>query len=192
MKILIDCGAYTGDSLPLLLKVFGPFDRILCFEANARLSVEKPEGYEGTFQVLRAVVWHEDASLRFFLGEHDEQSSVMKNKCTGNLTYERSDIIPAINFSHWIENNTSPNDCITVKMDIEGAEFSVLESLINHPACMRIEHLLVEWHNNRLHPRIIYFIRRKAIELRFLIKGLPISVWGKRSLQQFSEHGNSL
>lgn len=184
MRVLIDCGAYTGDSLPALLRAFGPFERIVCFEANADLPVAEPDAFDGAVEVWRAAVWDGNTRLRFFFGELDEQSSVLENKRTGNLSRERSAMVPAVDFAGWIERNTQPEDRLTVKMDIEGAEFDVLERLARHDSCRRVERLLVEWHNNRLHPRWRYRLRRRLIELRYLLKGVPVRIWGRRPIAE--------
>jgi FkbM family methyltransferase len=184
LRVLIDCGAFTGDSLPALLHALGPFDRIVCFEANAELPVAAPDAFDGAFEVWRAAVWDGDTRLRFFFGEHAEQSSVMAGKRTGNLARERSTMVRAVDFADWIEGNTRPADRLTIKMDIEGAEFDVLERLASHASCRRVEQLLVEWHNNRLRPRWRYRLRRRLIELRYLLKGLPIRIWGRRPIAE--------
>lgn len=184
MKVLVDCGANTGDSLSSLIKLFGPFDRIVCFEANPNLSVTKPQDLESTFEVLRSAVWNSNTELRFFLGEHDNQSSLMENKSTGNFTRERSVTVTAVDFAEWIGANTFPDDDLTIKIDIEGAEFDVLERLASHPARKRVKRLLVEWHNNRLTPRWRYGLRRRILEARYYLMGVPIRIWRKKSIPE--------
>ena len=184
MKILVDCGAYTGDSLPVLLKLFGPFERIICFEPNPNLKVVRPDTTWAAFEVHRCAVWTNNAQVRFYLGEDNKQSSLMENKSTGNLCRDRSAMVEAIDFSGWLEENTRPDDRLTIKMDIEGAEFDVLERLAAHPVRKRIEHLLDEWHHNRLRPRWRYRIRRRLLELRFWLMKKPIRVWSRRRIPQ--------
>jgi FkbM family methyltransferase len=182
MDILLDCGAYTGDSLPTLIRLYGPFQRIVCFEANPNLSVEKPDCFDAEFEVHRLAVWHRNTNLRFYYGEHNKQSSVMDNKTTGNFSIDRSALVEAIDLADWIIKNTSTSDRLIVKMDIEGAEFDVLARLLMSSACKRIDHLLVEWHNNRLKPRWRYRYRRKIIELRYFLMGTPIRIWRTKSI----------
>ena len=173
-------------TLPELIKLFGPFDRIVCFEANPDLGVLKPQDLDADFEVIRSAVWTENSELRFFFGEHNEQSSVMENKRTGNFSRMRSATVPAVDFADWIDTSTSPDDALIVKMDIEGAEFDVLERLAAHPTRKRITRLLVEWHNNRLAPRWRYAIRRRVLEIRYYLMGLPIHVWRRKSIPELS------
>ena len=184
MKVLIDCGAYTGDSLPVLINLFGPFQRIVCFEANPGLTVLQPEDTEAAVEIHQSAVWTKNTNLQFFFGEHDEQSSLMENKSTGNFSHERSAKVTAIDLAEWLQNNTGPDDDLTIKMDIEGAEFDVLERLAGHPVRTRIEHLLVEWHNNRLRPRWRYRVRRRLLELRYWLMNKPIRIWSGKKIRQ--------
>ncbi len=178
MRVLLDCGAFTGDSVPTLVKGYGAFDRIVCFEANPNLEMST-EGIP--VEVVRAAVWKEDGEMTFFFGEHDTQSSVMENKTTGGFTQERSTQVKSVDIARWIVRNVGVDDRVTLKLDIEGAEFDVLEHLLGHPGALsKLEHVLVEWHNDRLRPRWRYLMRRRLAVLRFWLKGKPIQLWSKR------------
>jgi len=55
----------------------------------------------------------------------------------------------------WIIKEISLSQNVTIKMDIEGAEFEVLERLLKFPeALKRIDSLLIEWHGYKLRPDI--------------------------------------
>lgn len=178
MRTLLDCGAFTGDSVPTLIKGYGPFDRIVCFEANPNLEVRADDC---EIEVVRAAVWRTDGEMTFFFGDHDTQSSVMENKVTGNFTEERSATVRCIDLAEWIVQNVGKDHDVVLKLDIEGAEFDVLERLLDHPASFaKLEKVLVEWHDNRLRPRWRYLWRRRLSELRFWLKGRPIQLWSKR------------
>lgn len=178
LRVLLDCGAYTGDSVPTLLKGYGQFDRVVCFEANPNLDVVA-DGVP--LEIVRAAVWTEDSELTFFFGEQDTQSSVMENKTTGGFSKGRSTRVQSVDIAEWIVKNLDEDDRVTLKLDIEGAEFDVLERLLKHPrAFKKLEYVLVEWHNNRLRPRWRYLMRRRLSELRFWLRGRPIQLWSKR------------
>jgi len=50
----------------------------------------------------------------------------------------------------FIEDNFSKNDYIICKMDIEGAEYPILEKMIEKNNLNYIKILYVEWHNRML------------------------------------------
>ena len=54
--------------------------------------------------------------------------------------------VPCISFSEFIINNFTKNDFIVIKMDIEGAEYDVLEDLINKNIISWIDYIAVEFH----------------------------------------------
>lgn len=55
--------------------------------------------------------------------------------------------IPCIDFSQWINANTTDNDEIIIKLDIEGAEYELLEHLLKSPVLNRIKKMYIEWHS---------------------------------------------
>jgi len=187
MNILIDCGAFTGDSLPTLIKGYGPFDRIVCFEANTNLEVQAPDNWPGIVEVINAAVWKEDGEMRFFMGDQDISSSVMENKVTGNLSHENSNIVPCINLARWLEENTRAEDNVTLKIDIEGAEYDVLDKLSSNPVLKRLDNILVEWHENRLTPRWRYRLRRRLLELSYFFQRRPLTRWSKKAILAIEE-----
>lgn len=182
MKILIDCGAYTGDSLPVLIDRHGPFERIICFEANPGLRLLPPPDLRIPVELHQVAVWTAAGEQRLFFGEHAEGSSLLANKTSGNLSPARSALVPTIDFAAWLEQHTGPGDRLTIKMDIEGAEFAVLPRLARHPVRRRIARLWVEWHHNRLHPAWRYRLQRRLLELRYLLAGHPIGNWRRKTM----------
>ena len=54
--------------------------------------------------------------------------------------------VPTVNIIQLIAENTIPGDQVTVKMDIEGAEWDILPCLADSPAAGLIDQLLVEYH----------------------------------------------
>lgn len=182
MKILIDCGAYTGDSLAVLVERYGPFERIVCFEANPGLSLLPPMDLRIAVELHQVAVWTADGEQRLYFGEQAEGSSLLSNKTSGNLSHARSALVPTIDFAAWLERHTAPDDQLTIKMDIEGAEFVVLPHLARHPVRNRIARLWVEWHHNRLRPAWRYRLQRRLLELRYLLAGRPIGNWRRKTM----------
>lgn len=62
--------------------------------------------------------------------------------------YREEDIsVMSIDFSLFLKNVATKDDFVVVKMDIEGAEFAVLQSLIDTSAYELIDHLYCEYHD---------------------------------------------
>ena len=57
-------------------------------------------------------------------------------------------IVPVVNIVSWITHNSDQADTVIVKMDIEGAEFPILDSFIYSGNICKIDILAMECHRN--------------------------------------------
>jgi FkbM family methyltransferase len=77
-------------------------------------------------------------------------SSVMKEKRTGKLDKENPEKTESIRLSSFIERASCEYDEIILKLDIEGAEYEVLQDMVNTGAINKISKLMIEWHYNKV------------------------------------------
>lgn len=75
--------------------------------------------------------------------------------------------VPCIDISRFIQENFHQDDRIIVKMDIEGAEFQVLEKMITDKTILRVKEIWIEFHENFFNNPDPYRIRKAAI-LKYL------------------------
>lgn len=61
--------------------------------------------------------------------------------------FQRSETVPCIDLGNFIKTHFTPDDNIIVKLDIEGAEYDVIGSLIKNDVLKYINFLAVEWHS---------------------------------------------
>jgi FkbM family methyltransferase len=62
--------------------------------------------------------------------------------------FQRQEHVPCIDFGQFIRDNFTPEDNIIVKMDIEGAEYRVLDKMIEDGTLKNyISFITVEWHS---------------------------------------------
>jgi FkbM family methyltransferase len=59
-------------------------------------------------------------------------------------------LVECIDFSEFLKNNIEKNSEVICKMDIEGAEFEVLDKIINDKTVKLIDILYIEWHSHLL------------------------------------------
>jgi len=150
-KVFLDCGAYDGCSVRCFRDRFdkdGEYE-IISFEANNRFK-ECFKGFsKHTF--FNKAIWIDDGYIDFYLDEKKGYgSSLIKEKRTGNLNKESPSKVECISLSSFILNNISPNDKLILKLDIEGAEYRVLEDLFKTGAIKYVSKLMVEWHYNKI------------------------------------------
>ena len=178
MRLLIDCGASNGRHIADIEKQLGRFDKIIAIEANPELSQTIAANNAGrNIQVINQAVWIKDESVRLFTGDHYSQSSLNARKNSGNLSSERFIRVDAMDFSSWIKAQTLPATEVVCKMDIEGAEFDVLEKMISDKTASLVDTFLIEWHANRFPNKWQLRFRRFLIKVSFYLNGQTYLNW---------------
>jgi FkbM family methyltransferase len=155
-RIFIDCGANTCTVLRAFIKRFPNFE-FFAFEAQPELAVEGErvirELPQTKIRYFSKAVWIRDEEISFYLatqwGPNHRGGSTL---VTGNtnqsaIDYESPIQVKAIDFSSWLGANFSPEDYIIVKMDIEGAEYDVLEKVVTDGNLKLLDELIIEFHH---------------------------------------------
>jgi FkbM family methyltransferase len=152
-KVFIDLGMYNGDSIeqfynwyklidnPLEYEIFG-------FEPNPgsfRLA-DKKIGHRQNVVLEELAAWTEDGEAEFAVD--DIGSTVMKTK--RNWDSSEHITVKTFDFSRWLKARFREDCFIVLKMDIEGAEFPLLEKMIKDGTDKLVNELLVEFHPNKV------------------------------------------
>lgn len=164
MKVFLDCGAHEGKITRMFHKKH-PEYKIYVFEPNPYMNFVKYP--EGTIFSSKAV-WIEDGYKKFYLYKdiRSEGCTLMKNKIASNMDRKNPVRVPCIDFSRWIMDTFDREDKIILKMDIEGAEYEVLNKMINEGSIEYINKLYPEFHAHKLnmdkkiHKEIIKKLKR--------------------------------
>lgn len=151
-KIFIDLGAYTGDTIEQFFNwghlLGDPKEfEIHAFEPNPKFhkKLKILAEQKSRVTIYPNVAWVKDGTIDFV--PDNLGSTVMKSKV--NWDQEKAVQVPCIDFSKWLEQFDFA-DLVIVKMDIEGAEFPVLEKLLKDRTINLIDHLWVEFHPNKV------------------------------------------
>lgn len=149
-KVFIDAGGYTGDTVKLFLEKYPDADQfeIFCFEPNPNL---KDHHLSDRYTFLSKAVWIANCNLEFFIAKNPLGSSLMKSKGGRSKLDKKHPVkVEAIDFSKWIKDNFAKEDFIVLKMDIEGAEYQVIQKMIDDDVIFYIKELYVDWHARKL------------------------------------------
>ena len=126
-KVFIDCGANKGQSVDWLRAKYDPYEEfeVHCFEPTP--NYQKYFGKKINFH--NTAVWIKDCFVDFYV-RSSLGSTLMSEKTSGGPVRE---VIKtkAIDLSKWITDNFDKEDYIILKIDIEGAEFEVVDKLLN-------------------------------------------------------------
>ena len=149
-KIFIDCGSYDGCSVRKFNDLYdkGNDYEYYCFEGNPNLFIWHPVNDRCVFH--RNIVYSSNDTVDFFIHDVSGGSTVSKEKHQGYIDkYQTPSHIVKYNpviLSSFIDRNFKKEDYIVLKLDIEGAEFAVLEDLIQKKQIEFINKILIEWH----------------------------------------------
>jgi FkbM family methyltransferase len=186
MKYFIDCGTSLFEGLEKF-NSFYHFDtswKIDSFEANP-LTYEtalkrKPNYPNLNFQ--NKAVWIHDNTVNVNINDKlplDNGTNILENPPDRDIQYNRKFnwtrklSVPAVDLARVI--CSSNDDVIVVKLDIEGAEFEVLEHLIKTNAVKKISNMYVEFHE-RFFINDVEKYRQKKYELIQRISELNVNV----------------
>jgi FkbM family methyltransferase len=150
-RIFVDCGGYDGCSVLQFLSRRPAFQAIT-FEPNPAFW-----GYYGlipTRLVRKAVAAH-DGTVEFTVDPLDgDGSSIVPAKSVvfdGSLPNERCPrlTVPCVDLSRFLAATVRPGDTLCLKLDVEGAEYAILEKMIEDGTIDLVSELFVEFHWDR-------------------------------------------
>jgi FkbM family methyltransferase len=151
--IVVDLGCFPHRdeySIEPLVRRYRP-DVLFGFDPWPRL-VEGETLFEGTRVILeRKAAWIEDGEIEFAYvrGFRAWNSTVMRAKNTRREWSGAGEVIrvPCFDFSTWLRDVPEPP---VVKVDVEGAEFPILERMVEQGTDTLVRELIVEWHDDRM------------------------------------------
>lgn len=172
--IVVDLGCFPHRdeiSIEPLVRRFRP-DVLYGFDPWPAL-VEGETELEGTRVILaRKAAWIADGEIEFarIQGFRAWDSTVMREKNSRSEWSGSGEVmrVPCFDFSSWLRTLPEPP---IVKFDVEGAEFPILERMVETGADALVSELLVEWHDAKMAD----FPDRKAVLLGRL--RCPVASW---------------
>lgn len=157
--LYIDLGCYDGDSV-LSFMQWAPFFtpgtewKIFAIDPNPDVVARMTNlaDYRDYLTFINEAAWIKNTTMDFTVRPRSRPlgSSMMKNKNDWGM----GDVVQvkAFDFSSWLAEQWQSDfyGQIVVKIDIEGAEYDVLQNLIDDGNSGLVDAYLVEWHGNKL------------------------------------------
>ena len=148
-KIFLDCGGYNADSVDAFKKSkwYSPDVIIYSFEPNPRFKETYKKRPDINF--IGKAVWVKNEEQSFYIAQIrvERGSSIIKGKRGGHLDQEHPIKVQCLDFSKWILDNFTKDDFIVLKMDIEGAEYPVLNKMIEDGSIYYIKKAFIAFHS---------------------------------------------
>lgn len=176
MKYFIDCGAHCGESILSAKQKFGIDTHVISFEAIPYLANQLIEIHKNndTVNVLNAAVWINSDIKKFYVSCDITDGSSLLGTTINQLNESVYVNIPCFDLSEWINNTFTEEDYVILKLDIEGAEYEVLNKMIESNSIRLIKELWGEWHDDKitdlhtleLSKKVYKQLKEKNIELK--------------------------
>lgn len=156
-KCIIDCGFNQGivagkllEGLPgFILRGFEIQQDIKHYSNELKRKLPDRD-----IDVIYSAISNKNGDIEYYEPEHWGKNykggtTTVDNKIQMDASYAKPKVSPCIDFSQWLENEFAPGDFLFVKMDIEGAEYDVIEHLMKTKMIDMIDVLAVEWHSEK-------------------------------------------
>lgn len=137
-RIFLDCGQF--DAVAIKQYVVDDSWAIYSFEPDPKTLEGLPE-----LTLIEKAVWIQDGEVKFGLDPLGQASHIMG---LAGTDYENVIKVPSIDFSKFVSE--LPEAFIVCSMDIEGAEFPVLNKMILEGTIKRINVLDIEFHHRAM------------------------------------------
>lgn len=151
-KLFIDCGGHDGCST-IKFKLSNPTYDIITFEGNPELW---PYYKNLPTQLIKKLVSNYTGEVEFILDPVDaDGSSIVKEKAIdfhGKVKNEECTVIvmPCIDLSKFVQQKAQYYQEIILKLDVEGAEYAILEKMLKDDTLKYVTKLYAEFHWNKI------------------------------------------
>lgn len=177
-KIFIDCGAHCGESILEAKRRFGNDVKIYSFEANTNLAKELIDCFknDSNVKIENKAVWIDNSFIEFYLSTSwSDGSSIYKEKNSGGISENILLKVPCMDLSSFI-NSFDKDNYIILKLDVEGAEYEILNKMIEDGTIKRVNELHGEFHPNKINKPEIKILEEKI--LAYLnINNIKFNIW---------------
>ncbi len=144
MKIFLDVGCHTGETLDEVIKNFHKFDRIIAFEPSTVCYNHLVAKYANipNVEILNFGLSNAEKEVELF-DTGSDGASVYRDKVDINpSTVEKIKLVKA---GEWILQNTLIEDVIFMKLNCEGSECDIIDDLLENGSYDRVGHLMIDF-----------------------------------------------
>ncbi len=149
-KIFLDLGGNNGCSVRQFMQTKSDAKDwdIYSFEANPDLAKHFPVVHE-TF--INKAVWTYDGDITFWKSNKTGSSTLLHEKVVRYTTQHWTEMkVECIDFHKWLVEHIEQEDYVIVKMDIEGAEYDIVDHIIEKGSIKLINEFWGEIHGKKI------------------------------------------
>ena len=194
-KVHIDLGAYLGESIVRFFQQRRnvPIFDIYAFEPhpnNYIKLVENIGSWKGV-NCINAAAGTKDGTIKLYISDSKEcqRASEFENKIAGEVGSVSSVEVKTIDFCKWLKETTDSTDYISIAMNIEGAEYALMDAIIDNGLLDRIDCIEIKLHEQKVSDPKIKDGLVKTRE-RFLNEVKKYNFWVQIATKYRTEGGN--
>ncbi len=174
--VFIDIGAHTGEELEYLAPLGA---EVHSFEPNIEIFNKylfPKYGDLPNVHLYNAAAWNRDGMINLYMHESKPEKHVACSVIKEKVNVSKTDFIevPCIDIGQFILNLNKDIDYL--KIDAEGAEFYILESIINQVPLARIKNWFVEDHQHKIDGEE-WLKKKEVIGTRIRKSGVVLQTW---------------
>lgn len=151
-KILVSCGSNKGGEFLAFKqsKIYSKDFIIFAFEPEPRCfsHIEDVQKEVSNITHIKKAVSTYDGTATWNVGNLTVSGTLREDKNWG-LTGEKV-LIETLDFVSWFKQNINEDDYVILTVDIEGAEYDVMEKMILDGCISRVNKMYLEFHGNKL------------------------------------------
>lgn len=176
--IVVDLGCcpHQGDhSVEPLLRRYDP-TALYAFDPGLAPLITPPDVLkDGRITYDPRAAWTYDGEIDLAWGARTRLYDTIIPDYSVHGQWQRVQKVPCFDFAAWLTAHPEP---AVVKMNIEGAEYQLLEHVLDQQADRHVTEWVIQWHDDHMPPE--YAARRAAIEARVKVPVLP---WGPDEIE---------
>jgi len=195
-KILLDCGTHYGQGIKELNEIyyFSQGWKIFTWEANPYTydhfnKIEKFKNFDIVSFNQAISTYNGKIQLNLETKTNKKNEIVHEGQGTSVIplelwnspkhsgTFINSIDVECIDFAQWMQENLQDDDFVVLKMDIEGAEYDVMDHLITTNAINYINDIYIEWHSRFFQDRAPYLEKESKIAGKLKNLNIKIGKW---------------
>lgn len=197
-KIFLDCGTHLFQGFCDFAKRYNIDEtwECYCFEANPNTFDMSQQKYkilteEQNFNIkhYNKAISNNDGRIKVncskdSLGYVSQASNILQNppsydkQWKNSFEYSLDEVyVETIDFSKFLNSIATSEDFVLIKMDIEGSEFDVIQSLIDTNSYKLINEFYCEFHDRFFEPQQEYIQRKEKFKQDFLNNNIEIKEW---------------
>lgn len=176
MKVYIDIGSYDGYEMKNALE---DGYEVHAFEPNPEMK-KYLAPYENIAYINYSAAWSEDGEMPFYarsvneIDNHDKDQGRTLVREKSNINKESFDMVKTINIGRYLKNLDKDIDIL--KIDTEGGEYVILESILDNFDTKRIKTWKAEDHGDRI-PSPEWHLHKEKVLNRLNSLGIVVEDW---------------